>query len=94
MKVQGHTQGQSDHTLFYKYVVVDKIVILIVYVDDIIITSSDEGELACLKRKLAIEFEIKDIGQLKYFIGMEVARSRKGIMVSQQKYILELLKET
>ena len=51
VKAQGHTQGQSDHTLFYKYAVVDKIVILIVYVDDIIITSSDEGELACLKRK-------------------------------------------
>ena len=62
VKAQGYTQGQSNHTLFYKYVVAYKIVILIVYVDDIIITSNDEGELACLKRKLATEFEIKDLG--------------------------------
>ena len=82
MKAQGYTQGQSDHTLFYKYGVADKIAILIVYVDDIIITGSDKGELACLKRKLATEFEFKDLGQLKYFLEMEVARSRKGIVVS------------
>ena len=94
VKAQGYTQGQSDHTLFYKYVNAEKIAILIVYVDNIIITGSDEGELAWLKRKLATEFEIKDLGHLKYFLRMEVARSRKGIVVSQQKYILELLKET
>ncbi|RVX06299.1 Retrovirus-related Pol polyprotein from transposon TNT 1-94 [Vitis vinifera] len=40
------------------------------------------------------EFEVKDLGNLKYFLGMEVARSRKGIVVSQRKYILDLLKET
>ena len=70
------------------------IVILIVYVDNIIITGSDELELACLKRKLATEFEIKDLGHLKYILRMEVARSRKGIVVSQQKYIIAFLKET
>ena len=67
---------------------------MIVYVDDIIINGSNEGELACLKRKLATEFEITDLCQLKYFLGMEVARSRKRIVVSKKKYILELLKET
>ncbi|RVW67994.1 Retrovirus-related Pol polyprotein from transposon RE1 [Vitis vinifera] len=40
------------------------------------------------------EFEIKDLGNLKYFLGMEIARSRKGIFVSQRKYVLDLLKET
>ena len=85
VKAQSYTQGQSDHTLFYKYAAADKIAILIIYVDDIIITGSDERELACLKRKLATEFEIKDLGQLKYFLGMEVARSRKGIVVHRQK---------
>jgi len=47
-----------------------------------------------LKRNLATEFEIKDLGSLKYFLGMEVARSKKGISVSQQKYVLDLLQET
>jgi len=47
-----------------------------------------------LKRNLATEFEIKDLGSLKYFLGMEVARSKKGISVSQRKYVLDLLQET
>ncbi|XP_050877704.1 uncharacterized mitochondrial protein AtMg00810-like [Lathyrus oleraceus] len=47
-----------------------------------------------VKEKLAVEFEIKDMGFMRYFLGMEVARSKNGIMVSQQKYILDLLKET
>jgi hypothetical protein len=47
-----------------------------------------------LKRNLATEFEIKDLGSLKYFLGMEIARSKKGISVSQRKYVLDLLQET
>ncbi|RVW86908.1 Retrovirus-related Pol polyprotein from transposon RE1 [Vitis vinifera] len=47
-----------------------------------------------LKKYLSEEFEVKDLGNLKYFLGMEVARSRKGIVVSQRKYIFDLLKET
>ena len=47
-----------------------------------------------LKEVMAREFEIKDLGTLKYFLGMEVACSKRVIVVSQQKYILDLLKET
>ncbi|KAL6335116.1 hypothetical protein AAG906_027176 [Vitis piasezkii] len=47
-----------------------------------------------LKKFLAREFEIKDLGALRYFFGMEFARFKKGIFVSQRKYVLDLLKET
>ncbi|XP_027151936.1 uncharacterized protein LOC113751990, partial [Coffea eugenioides] len=51
-------------------------------------------ERETLKKCLAKEFEIKELGRLKYFLGIEVAYSSKGIFVSQQKYVLDLLKET
>ena len=71
-----------------------KIVVLIVYVDDIIITGNDMNEINQLKQRLALEFELKDLGNLRYFLGMEVARSEKDIVLSQRKYVLDLLKET
>ncbi|KAK2975555.1 hypothetical protein RJ640_011568 [Escallonia rubra] len=61
---------------------------------DIILTGDDIAGMKRLKQCLAFEFEIKDLGSLKFFLGMEIARSRKGIAVSQRKYVLDLLKET
>jgi hypothetical protein len=65
-----------------------------VYVDDIVLTGNDDGEMQNLKHRLANEFQIKDLGTLKYFLGIEVARSKHGIFISQRKYIIDLLKET
>ncbi|GMP81639.1 hypothetical protein CsSME_00036279 [Camellia sinensis var. sinensis] len=90
----GFSQSQADHTIFYKHSKNNKIAILIVYVDDIILTGNDEAELAALKEKLAKEFHIKDLGALKYFLGMEFARSKEGIFVNQRKYVLDLFGET
>ncbi|RVX07414.1 Retrovirus-related Pol polyprotein from transposon RE1 [Vitis vinifera] len=75
----GYKQGQVDHTLFVKKSHAGKMAILIVYVDDIILSGNDMEELQNLKKYLSEEFEVKDLGNLKYFLGMEVARSRKGI---------------
>ena len=63
------------------------------YVDDIILTRDDVREMNRLKTSISSTFEIKDIGPLKYFLGMEVARSKKGIVVSQRNYVLDLFKE-
>lgn len=94
VKSQGYTQGQGDLTMFFRHSKDGKIAILIVYVDDIILTGDDVCEMSRLKTSLSSAFEIKDLGSLRYFLGMEVARSKKGIVVSQRKYVLDLLKET
>ncbi|KAA0054971.1 Cysteine-rich RLK (receptor-like protein kinase) 8 [Cucumis melo var. makuwa] len=83
-----------DHTLFTKVSKTVKIVILIVYVDDIVLTGDDQTEISQLKQRMGDEFEIKDLGNLKYFLGMKVVWSKEGISVSQRKYTLDLLTET
>ena len=92
VKQQGYKQAQTDHTLFLKHAG-NKATMIIVYVDDIILTGDDEDEMARLKKSFANEFEIKDLGQSRYFLGIEVLRNRSGIFVSQRKYILDLLTE-
>ncbi|XP_062009953.1 secreted RxLR effector protein 161-like [Rosa rugosa] len=47
-----------------------------------------------LQRQLASEFEMKDLGELKYFLGIEVTRGREGIYLCQRTYVLDLLTET
>ena len=89
----GYEQCNSDHTLFLKRQN-DRITCLIIYVDDMIITDDDEEEICALKEQLSREFEMKHLGQLKYFLGIEVLRSRGGIFISQRKYIPDLLAET
>ncbi|RVW94062.1 Retrovirus-related Pol polyprotein from transposon RE1 [Vitis vinifera] len=80
-------------TLFIKHSKKGEMTLFIVYVDDIIITGDDEEGIGNLKKLLAREFEIKDLGQLRYFLGMEVGRTKEGIVVTQRKYVLDLLQE-
>ena len=94
LKTYEFMQCQYDHTLLVKFSKEGKREIIIVYVDEIIITGDYSEEISNAKKLLANEFEVKDLGFLKYFLVVEVAHSRKGIYVSQWKYILDLLKET
>ncbi|XP_024310449.1 uncharacterized protein LOC106866887 isoform X2 [Brachypodium distachyon] len=93
MVQMGYKQSNADHTLFYSRNG-DKLVVLIVYVDDIIITGDDGSEIKRLKQQLTKEFEVKDLGHLRYFLGIEVSQSAKRIYLSQRKYVLDLLTET
>jgi hypothetical protein len=66
---------------------------LIVYVDDMILIGNDPKEMRTLWEYLSVEFKMKYLGQLRYFLGIEVARSKQGISLSQYKYVLDLLSE-
>ena len=61
--------------------------------DDIILIGNDYVQMVELKNRLVVKFKVKDLGSLRYFLGMEVARNKNGISVSQRKYIFEFLKE-
>jgi hypothetical protein len=89
----GYSQCNVENTIFFKHKS-SPIPILAIYVDDIVITGDDVEEIKCFKEKLGKSFEIKDLGYLRYFLGIEIARSSKGIVLSQKKYVLDLLTET
>ena len=59
-----------------------------------VVKGNDLEERKTLQNYLSREFEMKDLGLLKYFLGIEVSRSSKGIFLSQRKYALDLLQET
>ena len=74
----------SDHTLFTKISKAGKIAVFLVYVDYIILSEDDHAEIIQLKLRIDDEFEIKDVGNLKYLLGMEITRSKEGMSVSQR----------
>ena len=93
MRKIGYKQSNSDHTLFLRHQQ-GRVTALIIYVDDMVVTGNDTIEMDRLQKQLATEFEMKDLGTLKYFLGIEVARGSEGIYLCQRKYILDLLAET
>lgn len=66
---------------------------VLVYVDDLILAGNDSQSRLIFKHYLNNCFKIKDLGPLKYFLGIEVARSPKGLFLSQRKYVIDILSE-
>ena len=83
MKNIGYKQSQGDHTLFVKHSDSRELTTLLVYVDNIIMTGNDELEKQTLRQCLTKEFEIKELGRLKYFLGIEITHSKQRIFISQ-----------
>jgi len=71
----------------------DHIILLLIYVDDIIITGSNNKSLEIFITQLNIVFSLKDLGLLHYFLGIKVHRDASGIYLKQTKYIRDLLKK-
>ena len=87
----GFTQSQADFSLFTKKKQDGHFTTLLIYVDDMLLTGDDRAEINSVKKVLDDLFRIKDLGPLKFFLGLEVARSSRGISLCQRKYVLELL---
>jgi hypothetical protein len=86
----GFISSKGDTSLFFlRNNQVTKFVI--VYVDDIIVASLPQDATSHLLKNLEEDFALKDLGDLHYFLGIEVTNINDGIMLTQHKYVTELL---
>nr|XP_016444067.1 PREDICTED: uncharacterized mitochondrial protein AtMg00810-like [Nicotiana tabacum] len=89
---RGYVHSLNDYSLF-TWSSGESFVILVVYVDDIIITGTDLAEVFVVKAFFYDQFKIKDLGNLNYFLGIEVLHTESGVLLHQKKFIHNLLKE-
>lgn len=88
----GYLVAPADSSLFVKDVG-RKLAIMLVYVDDLILTGDCEEEILRTKKNLSVRFQMKELRQLNHFLGLEVDRNEEGICLHQQKYSKDLLKK-
>jgi hypothetical protein len=86
----GFTKSKAVSNLYFK-VMNDEPVILLLYVDDLFLTGEENIITEC-KKRLASKFEMKDLGLMHYFLGLEVWQSPERIFLNQGKYIVKILK--
>ncbi|GJU50498.1 putative RNA-directed DNA polymerase [Tanacetum coccineum] len=89
----GFKQTGADHSLF-TFKRRETFIAILIYVDDVIITGNNSGKIQEIKKFLHERFSIKDLGPLKFFLGIEVARTKEGMVLSQRKYTLDILTDT
>ncbi|KAJ9674602.1 hypothetical protein PVL29_023878 [Vitis rotundifolia] len=90
----GMFRSTADHSVFYHHNSSGQCIYLVVYVDNIVITGNDQNSIQNLKQHIFTHFQTKDLGKLKYFLGIEIAQSSSGVVLSQRKYALDILEET
>ncbi|KAL2239212.1 UNVERIFIED_CONTAM: Retrovirus-related Pol polyprotein from transposon RE2 [Sesamum indicum] len=89
----GFRQSVHDHCLFIKDTPSGPMVLL-VYVDDILLTGPSISTIQDVKTYLHNLFTIKDIGDARYFLGLEIARCSDGLYISQTKYVMDIIRDT
>lgn len=88
----GFNHSKADYSLYSK-VEGHVILLVLIYVDDFLISGNSEEVIHDLKKVLSNHFHMKDMGPVSYFMGLEIDRSEDGFFVSQQKYTLDLIKK-
>lgn len=87
----GFSKSSSEPTLYIKLAEVD-ILIDVLYVDDMIFTGNSDNKIVDFKEVMKNEFEMTDLGLLKYFLGIEVQQMVHGIFISQSNYAKQILR--
>jgi len=87
----GFIPSKADTSLFF-YRKGNHVIFMLVYVDDIIVASSSQEVVGALLRELEKDFAIKDLGELHYFLGIQVQRKNGSLLLSQERYASEILK--
>ena len=86
-------RSNNELTLYIKSCPHDTQLIICLYVDDLLVTRGDIQHVLNFKLEMQKEFDMSDLGLMKYFLGMEIWQFSHGIFLSQRKYAVELLKK-
>ena len=90
---QNYTRSSFDHCVYFRKLQDGSFIYLLLYVDDMLIASRNQGEICRLKAQLSKEFEMKDLGEAKKILGMEIARDRQRgtLCLTQKQYLKKVL---
>jgi hypothetical protein len=89
---EGFQRCESEQTLFTRRTQEGRIIIVSIYVNDLIFTGNDEVMLSDFKNSMLREFDMTDLGKMRFFLGIEVLQKSDGIYICQRKYALEVLR--
>lgn len=91
LQAKGFKKDTVDRNLYIKSEGDDLLVVL-VYVDDIIFGSTNDSSVLWFTNTMQSEFEMSIIGELPFFLGLQITQTAKGLFISQEKYLKEILK--
>ena len=88
----GLTRSKADHYVYFK-LIGDRVIYLVLYVDDMLLVGNDKEIIQDLKTQLSSKFDMKDLGAANYILGMEIKRDRakRKLWLNQRKHVETIL---
>eukprot|EP00253_Pinus_taeda_P034814 PITA_34814 len=88
----GFTRSKADHCVYFK-LIGDRVIYLVLYVDDMLLVGNDKEIIQDLKTQLSSKFDMKDLGAANYILGMEIKRdgAKRKLWLNQRKYVETIL---